>query len=197
MNDQSRAPTRVNGYHAHVYYDTETKPIAERLAEAIGRQFTVKFGGFHDGPVGPHPVANLQIIFTTAEFANVVPWLMLNREGLDVLIHPLSDDFGRRSQHLCDVARHAGSAEARNIAARLSAGTAADRLKRRIGFAPAVKHGRASAKDQDLQVDMAALNGGRRAVGFGGAILAVIAAAGRRQSAGSSTTAICAMCCST
>jgi DOPA 4,5-dioxygenase len=83
---------QLNGYHAHVYYDAATRPAAERLAEAIGGKFPVEFGGFREGPVGPHPIANLQIIFTTAEFANVVPWLMLNREGLDVLIHPLTDD---------------------------------------------------------------------------------------------------------
>jgi len=92
MTDASSVPIRVNGYHAHVYYDTATRPVAERLAEAIGNNFRVEFGGFRDGPVGPHPIANLQIIFTTAEFQNVVPWLMLNREGLDVLIHPLTDD---------------------------------------------------------------------------------------------------------
>ncbi len=28
--------TDINGYHAHVYYDSTTKPRAERLAEAIG-----------------------------------------------------------------------------------------------------------------------------------------------------------------
>jgi len=49
-------------------------------------------GGFFDEPVGPHPVANLQVIFTTAEFQNLVPWLMLNREGLDILIHPMTGD---------------------------------------------------------------------------------------------------------
>lgn len=92
MTDQATAPMQLNGYHAHVYYDTETKPIAQRLAASIGDKFSVKFGGFHDGPVGPHPVANLQIIFTTDEFRNVVPWLMLNRQGLDILIHPLSND---------------------------------------------------------------------------------------------------------
>ena len=92
MTDASTEPTRVNGYHAHVYYDAATKPAAERLAEAITSQFTVKLGGFRDGPVGPHPIANLQIIFTTAEFEHVVPWLMLNHENLDVLIHPLTDD---------------------------------------------------------------------------------------------------------
>jgi aromatic ring-cleaving dioxygenase len=92
MTDASSASTQVNGYHAHVYYDTATRPVAERLAEAIGNSFRVEFGGFRDGPAGPHPMANLQIIFTAAEFQNVVPWLMLNRQGLDILIHPLTED---------------------------------------------------------------------------------------------------------
>jgi aromatic ring-cleaving dioxygenase len=92
MTNPTNALIHVNGYHAHVYYDISTRPIAERLAEAVGSKFRVKFGGFRDGPVGPHPVANLQIIFTGAEFENIVPWLMLNREGLDILIHPLTDD---------------------------------------------------------------------------------------------------------
>ena len=92
MVDPSGPPIEISGYHAHVYYDPATRPHAERLAETIGKEFPVQLGGFHDGPVGPHPIANLQIIFTIAEFQNVVPWLMFNREGLDVLIHPLTDD---------------------------------------------------------------------------------------------------------
>jgi aromatic ring-cleaving dioxygenase len=92
MIDASSLPIQINGYHAHVYYDVVTRPLAERLAEAIGNKFSIQFGGFRDGPVGPHPIANLQIIFTVGEFQNVVPWLMLNRESLDVLIHPLTDD---------------------------------------------------------------------------------------------------------
>jgi DOPA 4,5-dioxygenase len=92
MTDQSTAPMQLNGYHAHVYYDATTKPAAERLAAALASKFTVEFGGFFDRPVGPHPVANLQVIFTTAEFHKIVPWLMLNREGLTILIHPLTDD---------------------------------------------------------------------------------------------------------
>ena len=92
MVDPSRPPIEISGYHAHVYYDVATRPLAERLAETIAKAFPIQSGGFHDGPVGPHPIANLQIIFTVAEFQNVVPWLMLNRKGLDVLIHPLTDD---------------------------------------------------------------------------------------------------------
>jgi aromatic ring-cleaving dioxygenase len=92
MNERPTDAAGLSGYHAHVYYDAASRAAAERLAKAIGDRFAVRFGGFFDEPVGPHPIGNLQIIFTTAEFANLVPWLMLNRGGLDVLIHPLSDD---------------------------------------------------------------------------------------------------------
>ena len=34
-----------------------------------------------------------QIIFSTAQLQTLVPWLMLNREGLDILVHPLTDDM--------------------------------------------------------------------------------------------------------
>ena len=52
----------------------------------------VQVGGFRDEPVGPHPVANVQVIFTPEQFQPVVEWLMLHRDGLDVLIHPLTDN---------------------------------------------------------------------------------------------------------
>jgi aromatic ring-cleaving dioxygenase len=45
-----------------------------------------------DEPRGPHPVPQFRFTFTAAQFENVVPWLMLNREGLDVLVHPLTDN---------------------------------------------------------------------------------------------------------
>jgi aromatic ring-cleaving dioxygenase len=92
MNDHS---PRIDGYHAHVYYDNGSRATAEQLAKAVTDKFAVELGGFFDEPIGPHPVANLQIIFSAAEFASVVPWLMLNRRGLDVLIHPLTDDSVR------------------------------------------------------------------------------------------------------
>jgi DOPA 4,5-dioxygenase len=33
-----------------------------------------------------------QVVFTPEEFGTVVPWLMLNREGLSVLVHPSTGD---------------------------------------------------------------------------------------------------------
>jgi DOPA 4,5-dioxygenase len=82
----------TQGYHAHIYYDAETRPIAERLREAIGNRFGVELGRWRDEPVGPHPVPMYQAAFPAAEFPRIVPWLMLNRGGLSVLVHPETDD---------------------------------------------------------------------------------------------------------
>jgi DOPA 4,5-dioxygenase len=83
----------IYGYHAHVYYDAETLPVAERLHRRLSAAYPVEMGAFSGERVGPHPIPQFQIIFTKAQFANVVPWLMLNREGLDILVHPLTDDM--------------------------------------------------------------------------------------------------------
>ena len=79
---------QIRSYHAHIYYDAATRPVAERLREAIGKDFAVELGRWHDEPVGPHPVSMYQVAFAVDEFARLVPWLMLNRGGLDVLVHP-------------------------------------------------------------------------------------------------------------
>ena len=81
------------GYHAHIYYDPErTRPAAERLCAEVGERFSVQLGGLRDEPIGPHPVANAQLIFKPEQFQPVVEWLMMHRDGLDVLIHPLTGD---------------------------------------------------------------------------------------------------------
>ena len=83
--------TEINGYHAHVYYNPATRKVAEDLRQTIIGRFTVEPGAFSDEPRGPHPISQFNIIFRTEEFQNIVPWLMLNHAGLDVLIHPLTE----------------------------------------------------------------------------------------------------------
>jgi aromatic ring-cleaving dioxygenase len=78
------------GWHAHVYFDAASRPIAERLRETIVGKFKVEAGAFADEPRGPHPVPQFNIIFEAPEFQNLVPWLVFNREGLNVLVHPLT-----------------------------------------------------------------------------------------------------------
>jgi aromatic ring-cleaving dioxygenase len=84
-------PADIAGYHAHVYYDRLTKKRAARLREGLGSAFpAATLGSWHDEAVGPHTVAMYQVAFAAEEFAQIVPWLMLNRDGLDVLVHPLA-----------------------------------------------------------------------------------------------------------
>jgi DOPA 4,5-dioxygenase len=60
----SNAPDSITncGYHAHIYYDpARTRPTAKQLCAVLSQQCPVQVGGFRDEPVGPHPVANVQI----------------------------------------------------------------------------------------------------------------------------------------
>jgi aromatic ring-cleaving dioxygenase len=83
---------KIAGYHAHIYYAPATKDVAARVRQGIGARFDTIVGRWHDEAVGPHPISMYQVAFKAAEFPRVVPWLMLNREGLDILVHPLSGD---------------------------------------------------------------------------------------------------------
>jgi DOPA 4,5-dioxygenase len=82
----------IAGYHAHVYYDADSKPAAAALREAIEARFAVQLGRWHDRPVGPHPRWSYQIAFAPGLFAELVPWLALNRGGLTVFLHPETGD---------------------------------------------------------------------------------------------------------
>lgn len=87
-------PGVVEGYHAHIYYDPQrTRGDAAQLREAIAAGFPqMRIGSWHDEPVGPHGVAMYQVVFEVADFPRFVPWLMLNRGGLSVLVHPETGD---------------------------------------------------------------------------------------------------------
>lgn len=86
------AASPITGYHAHVYYDGSSRAEAAELRDALAARFQVTLGRWRDEPVGPHPQAMYQVAFPPSEFARLVPWLMLNRGRLAVLVHPLTDD---------------------------------------------------------------------------------------------------------
>lgn len=83
---------RIRGYHAHVYYDPDSREAAARLRNAIESTFRVEMGRWRDEPVGPHPQSMYQVKFPADEFSRLVPWLMLNRSGLTILVHPETGD---------------------------------------------------------------------------------------------------------
>ncbi len=95
-------PSAIAHYHAHVYYDPATsRDRAERLRRRVAAEFPqAKLGRWHDEPVGPHPQSMYQIAFAADMLGAFVPWLMLNRDGLTILLHPeTGNDYRDHTAH--------------------------------------------------------------------------------------------------
>ena len=82
----------ISGYHAHVYFDETTIETAREICERVSEKFDISMGRVHERPVGPHPRWSCQLAFDKGKFGRVIPWLMKNREGLTVFIHPITGD---------------------------------------------------------------------------------------------------------
>jgi DOPA 4,5-dioxygenase len=86
----------IGSFHAHLYFDGPAqREIAMALRVQIAERFAVTLGRVHDRLVGPHGRAMYQVAFDVPTFGNFVPWLMLNRQGLTVLVHPNTRDTRR------------------------------------------------------------------------------------------------------
>jgi DOPA 4,5-dioxygenase len=100
--DAPADPATITDYHAHVYYDpAASRDRAARLRERVAATFPeVTLGRWHDALVGPHPQSMYQIAFPRALLASFLPWLMLNRDGLTILLHPeTGDDYADHTEH--------------------------------------------------------------------------------------------------
>ncbi|WPO99912.1 DOPA 4,5-dioxygenase family protein [Pseudomonas sp. HR96] len=84
--------TDIHGYHAHVYFDADTLEQARSLCEEAARRFPLQMGRVHERPVGPHPDWSCQLAFGPDLLNEVLPWLAMNRRGLVVFTHPVTDD---------------------------------------------------------------------------------------------------------
>lgn len=82
----------ITGYHAHIYFDEANEEEARLVRAAISEKFETKLGRWHHRPVGPHPSWMFQVAFKPSVFADLIPWLALNRRGLTVFIHPETGD---------------------------------------------------------------------------------------------------------
>lgn len=78
----------ITGYHAHIYFDAPCVEQARALVRAASAQLPVEPGRVHEKCVGPHPMWSCQLAFAPGDLQQVLEWLMLNRDGLIVFIHP-------------------------------------------------------------------------------------------------------------
>ncbi len=95
-------PGAIAAYHAHVYYEpATTRARAERLRRRIAAEFPqAKLGRWHDELVGRHTQSMYQIAFTSELLSSFLLWLMLNRDGLTILLHPeTGDDYRDHTAH--------------------------------------------------------------------------------------------------
>jgi aromatic ring-cleaving dioxygenase len=95
-----REPDAISDYHAHVYFDPGTRDLAERFRAVVAARFTVELGKVNSGPIGPHTWPSYQIGFKPPVLGTLLPWLMLNRGALTVLVHPnTGDDVADHTAH--------------------------------------------------------------------------------------------------
>jgi DOPA 4,5-dioxygenase len=91
----------IQSFHAHIYYEgPEQAEIAKTLRDDIAARFSVVMGRWWDEPIGPHARPMYQVAFSPDDFGRIVPWLMLNRGGLPILVHP--NTRHPRRDHLSD-----------------------------------------------------------------------------------------------
>lgn len=92
MTDAPKDVAAIKDYHAHIYYDPTTKDRAATLRQWVEDRFAgqMRMGSWHDEQVGPHVQAMYQIAFAPELLPTLVPFLMLNRMGLTILLHPQS-----------------------------------------------------------------------------------------------------------
>lgn len=107
----------IKGFHAHVYFGPDTVDQANAICQQAGEKFSsgddegdlnkynsgqipFRVGRMHHRPVGPHPCWSCQLAFGPEQFASVIPWLALHRQGLTVFIHPeTGDDLKDHTDH--------------------------------------------------------------------------------------------------
>lgn len=91
----------MQNFHAHVYFDASQQAAAALLRQRAAALLSSRVGALVHHPVGPHPKAMFQMLFTRDQLGEVLPWLMQNRGELDILVHgDTGNDLLDHTQHV-------------------------------------------------------------------------------------------------
>ncbi|KAJ3100477.1 hypothetical protein HK100_004703 [Physocladia obscura] len=94
--DKFVAPIRPteegNAWDFHIYFTLDQIELAASLREQVINEFVspgIKVYRLWDKPIGPHTLPMFEVdVFTTQDFGAFISWLVFNRRGLNVLVHP-------------------------------------------------------------------------------------------------------------
>ncbi|GGY48940.1 DOPA 4,5-dioxygenase [Bacterioplanes sanyensis] len=80
-------------FHAHVYFDLEAIDTARQVnQQAMDQLPCARISTLREREVGPHTKPMFEVVFAAENREQVVQWLEQNRQGLSVLVHPVTDD---------------------------------------------------------------------------------------------------------
>lgn len=82
----------IEKYHFHLYYELENIGLATEVRNRLSEVFDVEIGRLWDRPVGPHPIGSCQVTVPVNMFEKVSAWFLINRNGIDLFIHPITGD---------------------------------------------------------------------------------------------------------
>lgn len=82
-------------FDAHIYFPSDKTSFIESLRKKLIFKFEsseVFVGDVIPEPIGPHTMPMLEVNFSNKRFAEMVPWLSIERGSLNVLVHPQTGD---------------------------------------------------------------------------------------------------------
>lgn len=93
---------KIHGYHAHVYFDADSRSSAASLREKIAGELIgqVRVHGLIDRAIGPHPLPMFEVDIPAAGLQPAFDWLSKNHGEHSVLVHPITgDDLADHRDH--------------------------------------------------------------------------------------------------
>lgn len=107
-------PVEFKAFHSHIYFDENKIVKAENFHKKFSQlSLPIQISKLIHKPIGPHPFPMFEVDFKGEHFLAMIHFMQENRDGLSILIHPLS---GNEILDHTDHAMFLGKKEKLNLA---------------------------------------------------------------------------------